>query len=277
MTDGPQENGPQGQDIQNQDSNLDFNSGTGPEDTLKVDPAWQPLLDKLPTSLHNLVIPELQNHNKNVQKLVGQVHSRYEPFKRYAEQQIDPRVLDEGLQVYQALQADPVQFVNAVRQYYGHLFEPEQGQSQQQETDEEVEELPFSVSQDPDFRRYREMTENMAQAMLLQHQEQIAAQEDAELDRELTEAKQKYGDFDEEDVLMLAEFRDLSIDQAVQAWQQKRDSIIQNHRNPSANAPILMGPGGGSPSSQIPVGNLDSKARKDLVVQALLRARAQEG
>lgn len=262
-------------------NDVDLTGGTGPEESLKVNPAWQPVLDKLPTSLHHLVIPELQNHNKNVDKLVNQVHSRYEPYKQFIENKVDPRVLDEGVRVYQALQADPVQFVKAVQQYYGHLFQPEQGPVQQLPQGEEVDEAldsPFSLEKDPHFQRYQQMTETMAQALLQQHQEQQMAMEDAQLDADLEAAREKYGEFDDDYVMALAEFKtDGNIDEAVQMYIAKRDSIIASHRNPSATAPILMGSGGGSPAPTIPVNSLDANGRKNLVAQLLARAKAQEG
>lgn len=249
------------------------------QDAPTINPAWNPLLEQLPTSLHGLVTPHLKTWDQNYQNGLQKVHSEYEPWKPFKENNLDPNVVYQSWQAIQNLEADPQGFVNAVIQHYNLQQAVEQGQ-QQPTADNQGEQdlMPFDVSQDPEFQRVTGMTEQMAQLLLAQHQQQQDAASDAELDSDLTAAKQKLGDmYDEQYLLQFMGTTGGNIDQAVEAYQAHVNEIIAKQRNPSAGAPIVMGSGGGTPSTATPVGNMSDKDRRAMIAQVLANAAANGG
>lgn len=244
-----------------------------------INPAWNPLLEKLPASLHGMVTPELLAWDKNVQNLVGKVHSEYEPWKAFKDNNLDPNALYQSWQAIQNLEANPQGFVDAVIQHYGlQQMLAEQGQQQPVVNEGEEELSPYDISQDPEFQRMSGMTEQMAQLLLAQHQQKEDAQWDAQVDADLSAAKQKLGNmYDEQYLLQYMASTDGTIDQAMTAYQEHVNNIISQQRNPSAGAPIIMGSGGGTPATATPVGNMSDKDRRAYVAQVLANAQANGG
>lgn len=244
-----------------------------------INPAWNPLLEKLPSSLHGIVTPHLSDWDKNVQQMVQKVHSEYEPWKQLRDQQLDPQQLGQAWSAIQNLETDPYGFVQAVIQHYG-LEQMLAEQGQQQPGANELEEgMPteFDLSQNPDFQRMSGMTEQMAQLLLTQHQQQEDAQADAQVESDLQAAQQKFGNFDEDFVLQRVAMLGEDMDTAVQAYQNMVNGVLAQSRNPSAGAPIIMGSGGGTPSTATPVGSLQPQDRRALIAQTLRNAAANGG
>lgn len=265
---------PQGQgDNSNQDP-----QGQQQDQQPEINPMWKPLLDKLPSGLHGMVTPELKQWDANYTQGMQKVHSEYAPYKSFLDNKVDPTELNDALMVYQSMQQDPAKFVQAVQDFY--QLQAEQGQQQladqQQSVDEEMPQ--FDVTQHPDFQRVTQMTETMAQAMLAQNEAAQVAQEDAQLDQEFQDAKQRLGEFDEEWVTKEMYFNDgLSLDDAVAKYREFTQGIINNYQRPGANAPTLMGGGGGLPSQQTPVGQMTGQQRRALIAQSLANAHADGG
>jgi len=238
-----------------------------------INPAWNPLLEVLPASLHGMVTPHLTKWDQGVQQMVQKVHSEYAPWKAFQDAQLDPEALYQSYQIQQALEADPQKFIEAVMQHYGMEFE--QGQQDQLEENDGEEELGLvDFTQDPEFQRQQQMTETMAQYLIAQQQAQDDAAEDKQLDADLKAAKEKHGDFDEDWVLQRVMYFNEDPDTAVQKYHQHVQQIITNHRNPSAGAPVIMGSGGGTPVTPTVTSNMSGKDRRALMVQMLANAHA---
>jgi hypothetical protein len=105
-----------------------------------------------------------------------------------------------------------------------------------------------------------------------QMQAQASQMEEAQLDQVLTALHQRYGDFDDEGVLIrIAAHGDPH--KAVQEWRQMVSKYSQN--GPQRQAPKVMGGQGGVPSEQVDAKSLRGEQRKALVAQML--AGLQEG
>lgn len=241
----------------------------------KLNPAWDTLLNKIPETFRGMVTPDLRQWDQNYQQGIQQVHSQYEGYKPFLEQQISPEALNNAMLVQQALENNPEQFIKTVAEYY-NLQLGEQGQPDPEEAGD-GEGLPFDITQDPQFQQYQKVTELMAQQMMSQAEAQEASQMDQQLDSDFEAAKQKYGEFNEDLVLqrMLATGED--IDGAVEFVNSAIQAEVARHRNPGASAPIMMGSGGGLPSQQTPVGNLSPQDRRALVMQRLAAAQQATG
>lgn len=249
------------------------------QDEVKFNEAWNPLLEKIPTQFHNLIAPDLKQWDQNYNNSIQKVHSQYAAYKPFLEQQIDPNALNEAYMLRQALEQDPMKFVQALMEHYKLELPTEQGQEPPDETDDEN---LYDITQNPEFQRYRDITETMAQALITQNQQAQEAQEDAALDGFFESAKQRHGDYDEDWVAQHLYFNgvdnvnDQVMDQAIGAYREYVQGIVQNYRSPSQSAPVIMGGGGGLPSQQTPVGSMSGKERRALIVQTLMN-QAQSG
>lgn len=274
-------------DFQGQDSTVVDQTPVAPvQNEPSINPAWNPLLEVLPSSLHGMVTPHLTEWDKGVQQMVQKVHSEYEPWKPFKENNLDPGQMYQSWQAIQNLEADPQGFVDAVIKHYGlQQVLAEQGQQQPVANTGEQDLGEFNFSQTPEYaqmsqelQRVTGMSEQMAQLLLAQHQQQQDAEADTQLDTDLNTAKQKLGNmYDEQYLLQFMGTTGGDINQAIEAYQTHVNNIISQQRNPGAGAPIIMGSGGGTPVTPIPGGNLAPKDRRALIAQTLANAAANGG
>lgn len=252
------------------------------EEGPKLNPAWDNLLGAIPQGLHGQMIPELKKWDQNYEQGIQKVHSTYAGYKPFLDGQISPEQLNEAYMIRQSMEQDPMKFVQAVMEFYKLQLPTEQGQPPadlQQDPDDQV----FDVTQHPEFQRMQQMVELMGQHTLTQTQMAQQAQEDADLENVFQAAKQKHGDFDEQWVMQHLyasghENADEAImDQAVEAYKEHVQNIVQNYRSPSSQAPVLMGSGGGLPSQATPAGSMNGNQRRALVVQTLQNLNANSG
>jgi hypothetical protein len=241
---------------------------------VKGNPAWDELLSQVPAGLHGVLTPHLQKWDTNYQQGLQKVHSQYEPYKPFIDEGIDPTSLNNALLVMQNLEADPEKFARALVEHYG-LNLAEQGQEEAEQ--EQSEELPYDISMHPEFQKVQQMTELLAQQTLTQHEAAQEAQAEAELDQSVAAAKEQYGEFDEEYVYQKMYSTGCDLETAVQAFMDMRNQWVQNYQPPGANAPRLMGSGGGLPSQATPARNLTGAQRRALMVQTLQNLKASGG
>lgn len=247
----------------------------------KINPAWNNLLSRVPQGLHGQILPELQQWEKNYTQGMQKVHSQYAGYKPFLDQQIAPEQLNEAYMIRQALEEDPLKFVQALVEHYGlQLPTVEQGQPNGPQDDEDN---PFDFKQDPDWQNQQQIVQTMAQALLAQNQQAQEAQEDQALETQFASAKKRHGEFDEAWVEQYLYFSgnehadEALMDQAVQAYKEHVQEIVKNYRSPSQSAPVIMGGGGGVPSQQTPVGSLNGNQRRNLVAETLRGLNAQSG
>lgn len=238
-------------------------SGTG------INPAWNELLDVMPSSLHSQITPHLSKWDQNFQSKVQEVHSQYEPYKPYLENQVNPEQIDYALSILQAIEERPAEVVKALQVYVG--ADEEQGLENQEE-DNGQGESP-ELFEHPEYQRMREMVETMAQLLVQQRQTETEAAEDSELEQDLKAARDQHGDYDEEWVLTkLYNNSEMTVDDAVKAYKEFESGIASRHRQPG---PPVLGPGGSIPNQDFNPKNLDSQGKRQLVQQMLAQAAQQ--
>lgn len=243
-----------------------------------LNPAWNDLLGVVPSQLHSQVTPHLEKWDRNYQESIGKVHSQYEPYKPYLDNQIAPEQINYALQLVQAIESRPAEVIQALQQFAG-LEDTTQGQGQQNQTgqqgqvDDETE-VPDFVNH-PEFQKINEMVNAMAQILVQQNMSQQQSQEDQQLAEELDQLHETHGDFDEEWVLTRAlNNPEASLEDHVKAYHQFETSIVEKVRKPG---PRVMGAGGAAPDNQVDVNKLDGAGRRSLIAQMLQASAQQDG
>lgn len=240
----------------------DQESGTG------INPAWSELLQSVPAGLHSQITPHLSKWDQNYQRDIQEVHSRYEPYKPFIENDINPEQINYALGILSAIEERPQEVLQALRAYIGE----EEETGQQGFEDINNGESPEWLNH-PEYQRMSEMVNTMAQLLVQQRQAETDLQFDRELDSELTAAQQKLGDFDEEWVLTkLYNNPEMSVEQAVQAFKEFEQGILSRNQKPG---PPVLGSGGSVPNPDFNPAKLDGKDRRATVAQILAQAAQQ--
>lgn len=233
-------------------------------------PAWKPFLDVLPTAFHSQVEPVLRDWDAGVNRKFQEIHDQYAPYKQFKDQGIDPETLMYGQQLMDLLDSDPQKLYEALSQLPG--ITPAQAQ---QMTEDAVAESDYSEEEplDPRIAQLEQGVQTMAQFLAAQVEQEEARTQDAQLEQELAAAKEAYGDYDMDYVLQYAYTNDATIEQSVQAYKNFEQQILANSNRPKA--PVILGNGGGVPSTAVNPSQLSDQERRALAVQMLTQAKQQ--
>lgn len=225
-------------------------------------PAWSPILEVLPSSLHGIVRPKLEEWDKGVQDRFQKIHQQYEPLKPFIERQVDPDRLSQGLRLIDIVDQDPVAFYNHMGERLraaGYLKEAEQAEAKAEEIEEEQQEqeqgqLEFK---DPRLDAFMQQLQEAQEQLEQQKQEEEA---DRQLEHELTEVQKLHGgplgEMLEREVLLRAQaMYDLAIQSnrklpsLVDAYKSQMD-FMASYQKQAPKAPQVIPGGGGQPSPQ---------------------------
>lgn len=234
---------------------------------------WSSYLEDLPETLRPLVEPKFKEWDANVTKKIQSLHSEYEPYKPFVEG-YEPDYLQNGVQLLEALEADPKAFLQALAEAYDVNVSgigSEQGTADQQKVEEEDD--SDNVYLDPRVTQHEELLELMAQQLLAERQEKEQAAQDQQLEQTMAELKEKHGEFDEGYVLTLIA-NGVNPDAAVQQFNTLVQSFATKMNAPASNAPVVLGSTGGNgvPSNAVDPSTLSDKDTQKLVVELLAKA-----
>lgn len=258
--------------LEGQDNSQGVEDTQGSQETqstgdISINPAWNDALSVIPQELHSQVTPYFQKWDQNYQNGIQKVHSQYEPYKPFVEGGIEAEQINYALSVMQAIEENPQEILKALQEYIG--LEEEQGQEDFSGSNDETPEW----LQHPEFQKVQNLVDTMAQIMVQQREAEAEAEEEARIEQEFSDAREQYGDFDEEWVVraMLAD-DNLSVDDAVQQFKALETGILQKARQPG---PKVLGSGGSVPNQGLDPSKLDSKGKRGLIAQMLQQAQAQ--
>lgn len=241
-----------------------------PEGAPGPNPAWNDVLGVLPEQFHSVVTPHFSKWDQAAQNRIEAANAQvreYEPYKAFAEHGIEPSEIENGLRLMYEINNDPRRVWEALAQTYS--LSAESGNNQGQNGGEQPDGNGPADFQDPRFDQLQQGVELVSQIVLREQQAKANAQADAELDSELTDLREKHGEYNERFVLAMMQ-NGLSGEEAVKAWSDVRNETLQN--NPRPFAPNVMGnSGGGSgyPSQAIDPTKLSGKETRNLVAEML--------
>jgi len=249
-------------------------------------PAWSDFLQAIPPGMHEMVKPHLRKWDEGVNSRIEAVHGEYADFKPFKEAGVSREVLEQAYGIYDAINTDPRRVYDILAETYGYnvanaaVGAPQQNtpqgqpnaQSQQGESAAEYE-LGQGGQYSPEIAQLRQTVETMAQIMLAQNQTAENSRADAALDAELSAARAKHGDFDEQYVLAYMQ-NGMTADQAAQQFINARNEILASHNRPQA--PNVISGAGALPSQQINPAGLSKKDTLSLVAN-MMKAANQQG
>lgn len=240
--------------------------------TPSINPAWEELLGVVPSQLHSQVTPHLSKWDQNYQKSINEVHSQYEPWKKYQEGGVSPDDVDYALGLLNALSENPNEVIKALQEWVGAENPEQQGQLNQTPQQQNLNGLEDDdpILNHPKVREMNEALNTMAQIILSGREKEQQAAADEELETDLAALKEAHGEFDEDLVLALAsqgeDFTYEDLEKAVLTVQEKTKVVRQP-------GPPVLG-GGAAPPSELPKPQTDAERRQ--LVANMLRQSAQQ-
>lgn len=229
-------------------------------------PAWNDVLSVIPEQYHSQIMPHFQQWDQSAQSQIEKANAaakQFEPYKDFVEHGINPDELQQGLRLMYEINQNPKAVYDALASAYNFGSNVGSGNVESEE-DEEDDSQQF---QDPRYDQLQEGIELVSRIVLENENAKLAAQAEKELDDELNSLREKHGDFDERYVLAMMEM-DMTGEQAVQAYKELTQNLLQN--NPRPFAPSILGnSGGGSglPSQAIDPTKMQPKEIRNLVAE----------
>lgn len=223
---------------------------------------WNDIVGALPEDRRAELAPRIKERFDNFAQ-------QFEPLKPYsdlAKSGITPDHIGTALNVYTVLENKPREVYETLGQHLGLTA---------QQTKEVVEEINEGADQgDPHLTRLQQQVEILSQIILSQREQETQAQQaaevDAQLEKEMGALKKKYGDVDEEEILMRMAHKGLSAEEAYKEHEAKVTAY--RTKRPS---PMLIGGGGTVPRRELDPTKLDNAQTKDLVTQMLQHAATE--
>lgn len=227
------------------------------------------LLKDVPELHRPLLEPYVKQWDQGVNKRFQELHEKYKPYEELG----DLESLQQQIAVAQFLDENPQEVAKLLLEdedIAKALGYTPSTQQQNPTSPLEQSELPPELQQY--FQPFQEkqgqleqIVTNLAEFIIQQQQQSSQSQEDAQLDKMLSEAKQKYGEF-EEDYVLTKMLGGMDIDAAVQAYQN-----LKGGSQPAPHQQVLSG-GGGPPSDALNVRKLSSDQVQELVANAIAQA-----
>jgi hypothetical protein len=243
-------------------------------------PAWNPLLEKLPTEFHHIVAPTLREWDTGVQKRFEQVQSKFKPYEQFAEQNVAPDDIQVAMQVANLLQTNPRFVYDKMMEQYGEEWglNSDQGFADEGTDEFETDEngQVYDLENDPRFQQTQQQLQALTQLQQAQIEQQAREKIDAEINRDFEAVSQKHGQLSQEDIDMIIS---VSLSQQV-PLTQAADKVfsyrgVQQAQQQQNSLPNVVPPGGGMPSQAVNPANLDNKSTRNLVEGILRNANQQ--
>lgn len=233
-------------------------------------PAWNDVLQYIPEDKRTEVVPKLKEWDQSFQE----VQSKLAPWKEFADGQVDPDTATLALSVLNSIENNPQAAYEAIGKHLGistkeakaaveEIQDDAQQQQQQQESGSSISQQQFDLLQ----RR----SDAMAQILLANKQQDDLAQQEQQLDQELTALKTEKGEFPEQEIVMRMMHNDMSAAEAYDDYNKFEEDLFKQRKQ----APRVLSGGGMIPQPSVNPTQLDRKGTKDHVAQLLIQAQQQ--
>lgn len=253
---------------------------TGSQEQGGDNPAWNEVLEVLPSEFHHMVKPHFAKWDQGVQKKFEQVHSQYDPYKPFIENKVSPDELNAALQMMQLMANEPRRVYDKLTEYYGDEWGLNSGQGQPNDVDgfedyeDAVGEEPQGFDENnPYFQQLKRQQDVIAEYLAKEVESKEFAKINQEIDQQFNAVSQKYGDLTQEDVniiVSIATTQNVSVTDAAEVLFNRLGQV--QPKNSSAGLPPIVPTGGGVPNAPINPAELSNKDTKHLVESILRKA-----
>lgn len=241
-----------------------------------------PFLQEIPEEHRETFAPYVQKWDANTTRKFQELHSQYDPYKDFVENQIDPGALTQAYQLYELLNTEPQTLwasLNQIAQQEGWMNGQQglPGTGELGGEDDPFQGLPPALKQQWDAReaQIQQLTQfaEIAAGKLLSQEEQVEQrQADQELESNLQNWHKEFGDFD--DAYVMKELAiGANIEQAVASYKNFVQTLMQQQelagRGPGAAAPRVLAGGGVIPGSGTDITKASNKDVTSLVASFL--------
>lgn len=255
---------------------------------VKLNPAWNEVLEPLPQEFHKQIMPKLQAWDDNFAK----VQSEYAPYKPLLENKVPFENIQKAFQLVDLINSNPRAVYDSLGQRFG--FNTGQGQQQIEDNNEpdpqdvgNPADQEFDITKHPQFIALQQQVEQFNQFQQNQmnavQQQQEEARIQQEIDGEFRALEAKTGPL-AQDVKAEIIRRAVAIGDArgdgtflIEEGYQDYANWVQKVRNSRANntAPKVMPGNGGQPNQKKSYGQMTDDERVDRI--ALMAQKLAEG
>lgn len=230
-------------------------------------PGNTPLFEGLGTEWNDIVGAFPEDKRAELAPKLKERIDAFAPLKEYEDfhkSGVTPQQINDALNLSSVVENHPRQVYDKIAEYLG--ITPQQAQEVVEEVEEAAEEG------DTRFDAMKRQIDILSEIILNERQGKMQelqrAEADKALDNEIAAVKKKYGDVDEDQILLYMSRGDLNAEQAYLAYT-KRDSEIRSRRP----APTLLGAGQAVPRQQVDYTKLSSEDTKKWVAQMIEHGR----
>lgn len=238
-------------------------------------PAWQSILDQVPDSLHPIIRPELEKWDKGVQDKFSSIHSKYDPYKPFIENGVDPQLLERAVYLVNQLETDPETVVSQMIEAFelGYVPKPDATVSNDLGVGSSYED--DEVLSDPRFKAMQEAVDKLQSRFEQEDQTKQQQEQQSAFEQTLTNLETQHGSFDK---IYVTALMSQGVDGA-EAVKQYHNTVNQaaarlaNPQQQQTPPPVVMGgdgtTGSGLAQQNVKMGDLKSGDLNSLVVDLL--------
>ncbi len=256
-----------------------------------VHPAWNGLLQALPTELHSVVIPHLQHQTKEFESEIQKTkegYKSYEAYKELVDNKVPIERVREVFNFVSSLENDPAETVKSVIEHWNLDYVPK-GQATTSEPDPFAElddDDMTDLSKNPVIQQLLEATQSMQQKLEQQQQEteneRQMRQFNEEVDSYLKDEEHPERQVIPKELLVAYMSQGASFDDAANAILGfvANKAEVPNTQQQDTQTPSFMGGAGvvgsGMPDGAVDYGHKMSKGDVSDAVTKILEAQAQQ-
>jgi len=244
---------------------------------VKPSPAWQKVLDVLPSEFHKQILPEFDKWDKNF----AEVQSKFAPYKPLVDNNVTFEDIQNSFKLAEMINVNPRAIYDELGKRFGFanveqgLQQIEAQQNQEPAPHELGEEFP-DISKHPQFVQLQQMVNNFQQSFeqnqLQQQQYAVQRQAEQEINTEWQQLESKLGrqlpeDVKTEIINRAVIIGDRTGNYSVEAGYTDYANFVNRVRNSRANAtaPTVLSGNGGIPVPQNNIGKMSREERVDYI------------
>lgn len=245
---------------------------TGPEADSGINPAWEPIREKLGDAHFQLIQDELGKWDQGVNKRFETLNQQFAPYKDLG----SPEELTNYKNIIEQMDSNPEAMYEALGNFLqenGRMPSSAEAQDIADDIDEDA-----SSSEDPRIAELAQGQEQIRQFLEQQQEAEIQAQAESELNEEIStlESQRGYSKDDMQEIIRTAAFLSSQSDKVVplsvaaDQFDALRERILTTPR-PGDSAPRLLPTSGGNAAAQQSktVGAMSRNETQDLIAAYL--------